>query len=178
MSAPAHDGPLQVRVCRKGADPTTDAVTVTLDPSVFPRFGKGLTGWGIELSALLKGAARVCDIGRLSVWYAAEDEEEDLPQNRGGWNTVTSMMGPADVIVVEGRQVDEDTVFELPDEEQNSKRLYDLYLGGSCVVREALQEVSCAPKLLRALTHSSTPHSTHLERFSDMDAWSPHSQTG
>jgi hypothetical protein len=42
-------------------------------------------------------------------------------------------------------RVDESSVYDLPDEEQNSTRLYDLYLGGSCAVRKALQEVSCAP---------------------------------
>lgn len=155
MSAPA---PLRVRVCRKGADPTRDAVTITIDPSVFPR-----KDWGTELLALLKDAAGVAgDIERLGVWYAADGEENDLPPTRIGWTAVKSM-DPADVIVVEGRRedegsragdgsivvesrrvdrVDESSVYDLPNEEQNSKRLYDLYLGGSCAVLEALQEVS------------------------------------
>jgi hypothetical protein len=134
--------PLEVRVCRKGEDPTTDAVTITIDHAAVPKVGKGVIGWGTELPTLLREAARVCEIGRLGVWYAADGEEEDLPQTRGGWGTVQSLT-PADVIVVEGRRqaLDEDPVYELPGGEQNSKRLYDLYLGGNCIVREALQEV-------------------------------------
>ena len=153
MAAPA---PLRVRVCRKGADPTTGAVVIEIDPSVFPTFGKGSTGWGTELMVKLKEAARVCDIERLFVWCASDEVKEDLPQTRGGWQTVVSM-DPADAIVVEGRWVDEDSVYDLPNEEQNSKRLFDLYLGGSCAVRKALQEVSCALLLTRSIalsTHS------------------------
>jgi hypothetical protein len=151
MAAPA---PLRVRVCRKGADPTTGAVVIEIDLSVFPPFGKGSTGWGTDVTALLKEAAQVRDIGSLGVWYAAYGEVEELLQNRSGWGTVTSM-DSANVIVVDGIRVDEDSVYELPDEEQNSKRLYDLYIGGRCVVRKALQEVSCMPKLMQALDLST-----------------------
>jgi hypothetical protein len=151
MSAPA---PLRVRVCRKGADPRTDAVTITIDASVFPRFGKGSTGWGNEVLAVLKEAAAVFDIGHLGIWYAANEEVEELPQTRVGWSTVTSM-GPTDVIVVgqtaRDCRVDEGSVCVLPDDEQNHRRLFDLHFG---VVRDALQEVSCAPQLMRALAHS------------------------
>jgi hypothetical protein len=47
--------------------------------------------------------------------------------------------------------VDQTTGFdsiELPNEEQNSRRLSALYLSGSCIVREALQEVRCSLALL------------------------------
>jgi hypothetical protein len=79
-----------------------------------------------------------------------DEEVEELPQTRGGWSAVTSM-GPTDVIVVGGRRVDEGSVYVLPDDEQNHRRLFDLHFG---VVRDALQEVSCAPQLMRALAHS------------------------
>ena len=144
--------PAQLRVCRQGQPPATGAVVVVVVPPPTPGQA-GVAGWD-QLQPLLAGAAGVPAVGRLWVRYGEDGSEEEVvrPDGRNAWKLIAAL-DPGDTLVVEaaggpgvaargGRGAGGGGDAELlPAEEQNSKRLNQLFLTGKREICIALVQV-------------------------------------
>lgn len=164
-------GGVGVRVCVMGCDLSTTVVVSLV----------GVTGWGDPLVARLTAALKLPGLGRLWIRYGDDATEEEVPRTRAGWMGIASMevtdlllvepptimdpsaappplpttahgalaAAPAPTPPLDGEG--DGSGEWLSEEEQNSKRLYELFLSGKCEVRRAMQQVC---------PHTSTPSSS------------------